>query len=496
MSKIEVNTVEPQCGTTLTLGGCGQTVALGSGATQTGFGRTGTVDWITTPKVTGDSPITGVTGKGYFLNTTAGAITINLPAGAAGSIVSMADYAATWQTNNVTVAANGAEKIGGDTNDATLSTEGQSVTFVYVDGVQGWVNTMDSTSNVRGANPFIVATGGTPCAGATCGDYKIHTFTGPGTLCVTGAGTPGGSTAIEYLVVAGGGGTGGTASAGCTAGGGAGAGGARFVAPSLAPLTYPAEPLCGSPTPTNLITAAVQGYPIQVGGGGAGGNPGGSGAKTVGTNGVPSIFSTITAAGGGQGQMHPTTTGPENAGGSGGGNGGPGGESSGNKGVGNTPPTTPSQGNDGGLQVSHPGNPSAGNSNTGAGGGGGMMAAGSCGGVNPGNPGGGGGNGGIGGGFPTGFGSNGQPCGSYRYYAGGGGAGTYTPNPAPNDGGLGGVGGGGVGKAGDASPNDGASGTCNTGGGGGAPGGACSPPAYHIGGSGGSGIVVIRYKFQ
>ena len=48
MSKIEVNTVEPQCGTTLTLGGSGDTVTLGSGASQSGFGRTGTVDWVTT----------------------------------------------------------------------------------------------------------------------------------------------------------------------------------------------------------------------------------------------------------------------------------------------------------------------------------------------------------------------------------------------------------------------------------------------------------------
>ena len=36
--------------TTVTLGRCGGTVALASGATQTGFGRTGTVDWQTTPK--------------------------------------------------------------------------------------------------------------------------------------------------------------------------------------------------------------------------------------------------------------------------------------------------------------------------------------------------------------------------------------------------------------------------------------------------------------
>ena len=47
MSKIEVNTVEPQCGTTLTLGASGDTVTLGSGASQSGFGRTGTVDWQT-----------------------------------------------------------------------------------------------------------------------------------------------------------------------------------------------------------------------------------------------------------------------------------------------------------------------------------------------------------------------------------------------------------------------------------------------------------------
>ena len=146
-----------KCSTTITLGVCGDTVSLASGASQTGFGRTGTVDWITTPKVTGDSPVTGVTGKGYFLNTTAGTITINLPAGAAGSIVSVADYAATVQTYNVTVSPNGAEKIGGVNANANLSTEGQSVTFVYIDSTQGWVNTMDSTSNVRG-NAFMVTT--------------------------------------------------------------------------------------------------------------------------------------------------------------------------------------------------------------------------------------------------------------------------------------------------------------------------------------------------
>ena len=66
MSKIEVNAVEPQCGTTLTLGASGDTVTLGSGASQSGFGRTGTVDWQTTKKT---ASFTAVSGEGCLLYT-------------------------------------------------------------------------------------------------------------------------------------------------------------------------------------------------------------------------------------------------------------------------------------------------------------------------------------------------------------------------------------------------------------------------------------------
>ena len=89
MSKIEVNAIEPQCGTTLTLGESGDTVTLGAGASQSGFGRTGTVDWDTTAKT---SAFTAVSGNGYFVNTTSGAITVTLPASpSAGDIVSIKD---------------------------------------------------------------------------------------------------------------------------------------------------------------------------------------------------------------------------------------------------------------------------------------------------------------------------------------------------------------------------------------------------------------------
>ena len=49
------------CGSTVTIGRCGGTVALASGASQTGFGRTGTVNWVTTKKT---ADFTAVSGEG------------------------------------------------------------------------------------------------------------------------------------------------------------------------------------------------------------------------------------------------------------------------------------------------------------------------------------------------------------------------------------------------------------------------------------------------
>ena len=483
MSKIEVNTIDTQCGSalqigctntaTIGLGKSGDTITIPCGATivnsgtQTGFGRTGTVDWVTTPKVTGDSPITAVTGEGYFLNTTAGTITVNLPAGAAGSIVSMVDYAGTWQTNNVTVSPNGSEKIGGTAADATLSTEGQSVTFVYVDSTQGWLNTMDSTSNVRGTPPYIIATGGTPCAGATCGDYKIHTFTGPGTLAVTNAGTPAGSTKIDYMVVAGGGSGGGMVDAA----GGGGAGGYRES-------KQPGGPWSASPLATCVsITASVTDYPITVGGGGSA-NPC-SAYNTPQNKGSDSIFSTITSTGGGDGGigdgLGPSNPRATNANGSPGGSGGGGGTYStpptptgqGTVGTGNTPVVSPVQGTNGGLGHTD-------NASYRVGGGGGGAAA-------------------VGGAASASVGGNGGPGTTSSIdatptaRAGGGGGGGHA-GASPGGGGCGGAGGGGNG--GSPPATNATAGTVNTGGGGGGKRASPTSPA----GAGGSGIVVIRYK--
>ena len=137
MSKIEVDAIDKQSGSTLTLGGSGTAVTLACGATQTGFGRTGTVDWQTTIK-TGD--FTAVSGEGYFINTTSGTIIMTLPSSpSVGDIVAFKDYAGTFDTNALTIDQNGTEKIAGSTDPLTVSTERAANTLVYVDGTQGWL---------------------------------------------------------------------------------------------------------------------------------------------------------------------------------------------------------------------------------------------------------------------------------------------------------------------------------------------------------------------
>ena len=104
-STIKVNTVTTESGSTLTLGESGKTVTLASGASQTGFGRTGTVDWDTTKKT---ASFTATSGDGFFVDTTSSALTVTLPASpSAGDIVAVADYAGTAGSNNITIARNG-----------------------------------------------------------------------------------------------------------------------------------------------------------------------------------------------------------------------------------------------------------------------------------------------------------------------------------------------------------------------------------------------------
>lgn len=240
---------------------------------------------------------------------------------------------------------------------------------------------------------------------------------------------------IEVIVVGGGGGGGGAGSLN-TNGGGGGAGGFRTS-------TY------------TVVPSSTYSATIGAGGsvsGGLGGNGG---------NGTSSTFDTLTSSGGGGGAAYTTGTGASGASGGGGANLGPG--AAGGSG-------TAGQGNAGGTGAGY-----SNSSSTGGGGGGGGATAN---GANAsGTAGGAGGAGntsystwatatvtGIGGGYAGGGGGGG------RY--GGGGAGAN---------------GGGAGGTGD---SNGTNATANTGGGGG---GASVASGTVSGGTGASGIVIIRY---
>ena len=443
------NTYLAKSGTTITLGASGDTVTLASGASQSGFGRSGSVDWDTTAKTTG---FTAVSGNGYFVNTTSGAITVTLPATpSAGDIVAVKDYTGTFGTNVCTVARNGSN-IRGAASDFELGKNNAGATFIYVDATEGWQVFIDG-SDTDASPGFIVATGGTI---TECGDYRIHTFTGPGTFCVSCSGCAG-NNKVDYTVVAGGGGSGSRIRSG-----GGGGGGYRESKCSTVSGCWTASPRA---TPTSL-EVAVQGYPVTVGAGGA--NGGCACATIAGGPGSNSIFLTITSSGGGgSGAAQPSYCNPARTGlpGGSGGGAGSGGGTNFPGGAGNQPPVSPPQGTNGGTGI-------GGGNQTGAGGGG-----------------------------ATASGTASPPCGtgSTPLAAPGGAGATNTITGSPVGRAGGGAGGAGPatttrGSGSEGGGNAGLNGTTNTGGGAGGsnwPGGTPS-----AGFTGGSGVVIIRYKYQ
>jgi len=419
------------------------------------------VEWQSVFTGDGSTGLTAVAGRGYFIDTTSGTVTVTLPASPKiGDIVQLKDYARNWGTNAVSIAST---TFDGASNNPSFSTNGQTVTLVYMDGTKGWSLINEDTTTSLGAE-FISATGGTV---TTSGDFKIHTFTGDGCFVVSNAGNPAGSDTVSYLVVAGGG------AGGTKRGGGGGAGGFREGLGLNDSYT-------GSPqrAPTG-VPVPVATYPITVGGGGAAGvgaNPICNAATTDSSKGSNSVFSTITSAGGGRGKGTGGADGCSDGGSGGGG-------FLGNPviptpsavpaGSGNTPPVSPSQGNNGGTSQT-PYSPGQG---AGGGGAGGL-------GVNSNDPGGLDGNGGPG--------ATTHITGSPVVYAGGGGGGArpcgLQTDTVP--------GGGGRGSNNSSAPwgNNayGEDGTANLGAGG----GGSSDTNCAQSGAGGKGIVIIRYKFQ
>ena len=210
------------------------------------------------------STVTAVAGEGYPVNTTGGAITVNLPAGSVGDVIEVIDYAGTADTNNITVSANGSEKIQGATLDQTIQSEREGVRFVYVDATQGWIV---GTTGYVGTTVFapFSASGGTE---TESGGYTIHTFNASSTFVVSG----GTSKSVDYLILSGGG-------AGGSIGG---AGGGGHLEGTVTVDAASGDQGC--------VT-----YSVTVGAGGAGSQ---SSPDLPGNN---SVFGAVSSAGGGQG---------------------------------------------------------------------------------------------------------------------------------------------------------------------------------------------------
>ena len=330
-----------------------------------------------------------------------------------------------------------------------------------------WNTTLNQFEVADGANfeKVVVETLVTSASGGTIttdGDYKYHTFTSSGTFTLSAV-SSGGKADLQVLVVGGGGG------GGRYLGGGGGAGAMLETIVSIIAGTYTVTVGAGGAAATNNNSYSGNGSGSSLTGGtigdrsctafGGGGGGNGYNGDVWGANGSSNA---VIGSGGGGGSPYGVTISNANI---------------------SLPMGGPAgrYGSGGAFGTTYTGSASF----TGGGGGGGAFGPGVAPNI---------GNGPVGAGGFGGSGMTSTITGSTTtYYGGGGGGGygTYLANQAIG-GGAGG-GGYGVGSAASGAFLQAAAGTANTGGGGG---GGQSFSGYETGGNGGSGIVIIRYKFQ
>lgn len=305
-------------------------------------------------------------------------------------------------------------------------------------------------------------------ANTTDNTMEVYTSTGWQALA-EGSNLP--PLTVDYLIIAGGGGGGGCSSSGYLSGAGGGAGGMR--------TSFGTGNVNGGLTPveSTLNLAYATSYTIEVGQGGAGMIS--STTQTAygyqGVKGDDSTFHTTTSTGGGGGgsmgvSPYTAASSKGGVGGSGGGSGFRNGPGTGTGSAATPYNATPVQGFIGGGNLNYtPGYAT--------GGGGGAGGPGGIGGPTPNNG-------------PGGLGLQNAISGTNTFYAGGGGGSTYRNSyaaPGPGGSGIGGDGGGSQYIAGV-----GGNGVANTGSGGGG-GNSGTGSVSKAGGSGGDGVVILRY---
>ena len=210
----------------------GNIVTSVNGASGAVTVSTGT-DWVTAIQT---ANFTSVASKGYFVNTTSAEVTITLPVGTVGDEIVIQDYAGTFATNKIILAANGSEKIQGVTGDFKCVTNNATVTLIYQDATKGW--TADNIEvNIIPLTVSYLIIGGGGGGGATASwsgggggggglktnfsittlsltvgtDYPTQVGAG-GSIATSSQGTNGSNSVFESITSLGGGGGGGSGS--------------------------------------------------------------------------------------------------------------------------------------------------------------------------------------------------------------------------------------------------------------------------------------------
>ena len=167
MSKVEVNAIDKESGSTLTLGGSGTAVTLHASATSSGFdsGLASVQTFTSSGTWTRPSGITKVimyvTGGGGGAGGANTAVGNGSAGGSAGTAIKFLDVSSI-STSTITVGAGGTGGAGGGSNDGTIG------------GATSWADgTNTITSPGGGKGNFDTSAGGDATVAPTGGDINI-----------------------------------------------------------------------------------------------------------------------------------------------------------------------------------------------------------------------------------------------------------------------------------------------------------------------------------
>ena len=133
--------------TVKTASGTGYIMPVAATALVYSNGTNTTLGMLQKSYVTHTLDYTAVAGDQVFCDTkTTDVITITLPAGAVGSEVTLIDSQNYFASNNLTIEADGSEKINSSASDLVLSANGQAITLVYANATVGWIYKTNSAS--------------------------------------------------------------------------------------------------------------------------------------------------------------------------------------------------------------------------------------------------------------------------------------------------------------------------------------------------------------